>query len=111
MSGPAVPLRLVTLDGYDGTHWTAPTSYAPLGATDAERVAAGRPAHAYGEPADPPHVDWAATGCPTPGWPTAISDGRAVVDDDTGTAFLATAEAIDPALGAPKTPTPAPPTT
>lgn len=97
VSGPAVPLRLVTLDGYDGTHWTAPTSFAPLGSTDAQRALPGglrtRTASV--------RLHLTALGgswLPTPGWPTAISDDRAVVDNDTGTAFLATAEAIDPAL-------------
>ncbi|MEO5662125.1 MAG: DUF3488 and transglutaminase-like domain-containing protein [Nocardioides sp.] len=98
VSGPAVPLRLVTLDGYDGTHWTAPTSYAPLGSTDAERAL---PAGLRTRTASL-RIHLTSLGgnwLPTPGWPTAISDGRAVVDNDTGTAFLATAEAIDPASG------------
>ena len=100
VSGPAVPLRLVTLDGYDGTHWSAPTSFAPLGSTDAERTLPGgldiRTASL--------RVHLTSLGgnwLPTPGWPTALSDGRAVIDNDTGTAFLATAEAIDPAFGDP----------
>ncbi len=98
VSGPAVPLRLVTLDGYDGTHWTAPTSYAPLGSTDAERIL---PSGVRTRTASL-RIHLTSLGgnwLPTPGWPTAISDGRAVVDNDTGTAFLATPEAIDPASG------------
>ena len=109
VSGPAVPLRLVTLDGYDGTHWTAPTSYAPLGSTDVERALPGglrtRTVNL--------RIHLTSLGgnwLPTPGWPTALSDDRAVVDNDTGTAFLATAEATDPALGADPTDPDASPT-
>lgn len=97
VSGPKVPLRLVTLDNYDGTHWSAPTSYAPLGSTDAERALPG----GLSTRTASLRIKLTSLGgnwLPTPGWPTALSDGRAVVDNDTGTAFLATAEAIDPAL-------------
>ena len=97
VSGPAVPLRLVTLDGYDGTHWTAPTSYAPLGATD---TGPALPAGLRTRTASV-RIHLTSLGgnwLPTPGRPSALSDGRAVVDNDTGTAFLATDEAIDPAL-------------
>ncbi|WP_133176494.1 DUF3488 and transglutaminase-like domain-containing protein [Nocardioides currus] len=98
VSGPAVPLRLVTLDGYDGTHWTAPTSYAPLGSRDADvSLPPGRRTRT-----STLRVHLTSLGgswLPTPGWPTAISEERAVVDDETGTAFLATADALDPASG------------
>ncbi|HXH79864.1 DUF3488 and transglutaminase-like domain-containing protein [Nocardioides sp.] len=99
VSGPAVPLRLVTLDSYDGTHWTAPTSYAPLGSTDAERVLPGG-LRTRTVSLRVHLTELGGNWLPTPGWPTAISESRAVVDNDTGTAFLATAEAIDPAMGA-----------
>lgn len=99
VSGPRVPLRLVTLDGYDGTHWTAPTSYAPLGSTErAQSLPRGRRSSTVSL-----RIDLTALGgnwLPTPGFPTALSDNRAVVDDETGTAFLATTEALDPALDA-----------
>ncbi len=98
VSGPAVPLRLVTLDSYDGTHWTAPTSYAPIGSTDAGPSLPG----ALRTRAASLRIHLTSLGgnwLPTPGWPTAISDERAVVDNDTGTAFLAGDDAVDPALG------------
>lgn len=84
--GARVPLRLVTLDAYDGRQWTAATRFAPLG-TGAET------------PLPPGDVTREATveveldrlggnWLPTPGQPTELSDPDAVVDPDTGTVYL-----------------------
>lgn len=110
VTGPAVPLRLVTLDGYDGTHWTAPTRFAPLDSAAADS-GEGADGEADADGALPRgvrtrtaslRIHLTALGgnwLPTPGSPTAISAERAVVDRQTGTAFLATDESVDPALG------------
>ena len=100
VSGPAVPLRLVTLDGYDGTHWTAPPTMrrsAPPTRADAARWPAAA-ASLRSPPPDRAGRQLAAHSR----LPAALSDDRAVVDNDTGT-LPGDAEGIDPALdlGAP----------
>jgi hypothetical protein len=42
VTGDAVPLRLVTLDEYDGAQWRAATRYAPLGTGSASPLAGER---------------------------------------------------------------------
>lgn len=85
VSGDAVPLRLVTLDEYDGVQWRAATRYAPFGT--------------IGEPLLPPgdlrrtvSVDVAfdrlgGRWLPAPGDPVEVSADDAVVDLRTGTLY------------------------
>jgi hypothetical protein len=83
--GDRVPLRLVTLDQYDGAQWRAATKFAPFGTV--------------GEPVLPPGdrrrtatvaVAFDRLGgrwLPSPGDPTAVTAADAVVDLRTGTLY------------------------
>lgn len=84
VSGDAVPLRLVTLDSYDGTQWRAATRYAPLGTSTADPL--------QGEQRRTSTVAVAFAGLgghwlPSPGDPTTVSEPDAVVDTVTGTLY------------------------
>lgn len=85
VSGDRVPLRLVTLDQYDGVQWRAATRFAPFGTV--------------GEPLLPPGdlrrtttvvVAFDRLGgrwLPTPGDPTSTTADDAVIDLRTGTLY------------------------
>ncbi|SDC72959.1 DUF3488 and transglutaminase-like domain-containing protein [Nocardioides lianchengensis] len=85
VAGDRVPLRLVTLDQYDGAQWRAATRYAPFGT--------------IGEPVLPPGdlrrtatvaVAFEGLGgrwLPAPGDPVDVSSEDAVVDPRTGTLY------------------------
>ena len=84
VTGDAVPLRLVTLDSYDGTQWRAATRYAPLGTSTTEPLT--------GEQRRTSSVTVAFAGLgghwlPSPGDPTSVSESDAVVDAVTGTLY------------------------
>lgn len=84
VAGDAVPLRLVTLDSYDGTQWRAATRYSPLGTSTDEPLT--------GEQRRTSTVRVAFAGLgghwlPSPGDPTEVSEPDAVVDTVTGTLY------------------------
>lgn len=85
VTGDRVPLRLVTLDQYDGVQWRSATRFAPFGTV--------------GEPPLPPGDRRRTTSVsvafdrlggrwlPTPGDPTAVTADHAVIDLRTGTLY------------------------
>uniref|UniRef100_UPI00187800AD transglutaminaseTgpA domain-containing protein n=1 Tax=Nocardioides lijunqiniae TaxID=2760832 RepID=UPI00187800AD len=83
--GDEVPLRLVTLERYDGRQWTAATRFAPLGTggdralPDGDRVSEATVEVALDELAG----GW----LPSPGRPRLVSDRDALVDPTTGTVY------------------------
>jgi len=85
VDGDAVPLRLVTLEDYDGRQWTSATRFAPLGTGGDSSLAPGRYPHTatvevmFDELGGP----W----LPTPGRPVSVSDRDALVDPTTGTVY------------------------
>ncbi|GAW47807.1 MULTISPECIES: transglutaminaseTgpA domain-containing protein [unclassified Nocardioides] len=84
VTGDAVPLRLVTLDDYDGAQWRAATRYAPLGTTSPEPLTGER------RRTSTVTVTLAGLGgnwLPSPGDPTRVSEPDAVVDTGTGTLY------------------------
>jgi hypothetical protein len=83
--GDAVPLRLVTLERYDGRQWTGSTRFAPLGTGGDHSLPEGaHPATATVEvTVDELRGSW----LPTPGRPTRVSDRDALVDPTTGTVY------------------------
>ncbi|WP_343910355.1 transglutaminaseTgpA domain-containing protein, partial [Nocardioides aquiterrae] len=90
VTGDDVPLRLVTLDEYDGSQWRAATRYAPLGTVSAAPLT--------GERRRTSTVSVALTGLgghwlPSPGDPTSVSAPGAVVDTATGTLYDPEADA------------------
>jgi transglutaminase-like putative cysteine protease len=83
VSGDAVPLRLVVLDSYDGSQWSASTRFAPFGSP-------GRPILPAGARQREVRNKVTITGLggqwlPAPGNPVAVSDRGALVDLATGT--------------------------
>ena len=92
VSGPVVPLRLVTLDSYDGNQWSAATRYRPV--PEAEPPATpppGRSTRSATVSVDV--VDVPGRWLPSPGWPTAVSADGAVVEPVSGNLYLPTADA------------------
>lgn len=85
--GPEVPLRLVTLDTYDGRQWTAATRVAPLGtgAPPGRALPEGtqRRQAAVEVELDGLGGNW----LPTPGSPSTVSDREALVDPGTGSMY------------------------
>lgn len=80
--GDAVPLRLVTLDEYDGAQWRAATRYAPFGTAVDTPLTGDRRRTATVE------VTFAGLGgswLPSPGDPVEVSEPDALVDVSTGT--------------------------
>lgn len=85
VDGDPVPLRLVTLERYDGRQWTSATRYAPLGTGGDRSLAPGR--HAQ-EASVEVRIDKLGGGwLPTPGRPVTVSDRDALVDPTTGTVY------------------------
>lgn len=94
VTGPVVPLRLVTLDTYDGDTWTSGTRFEPV--TESRQ-----------DPVPPPGgstrsstvrvemVDLEGRWLPSPGRPTEISTDRALVEPTSGNLYLATTDAAD----------------
>ncbi len=97
VSGDPVPLRLVTLDSYDGTQWSAATRYAPFGSP--------------GDPSLPPgplqrrfQNTVTVTGLggnwlPSPGRPSTVSGRDALVDPETGTLLAPDSGEATPGTG------------
>jgi transglutaminase-like putative cysteine protease len=80
--GDAVPLRLVTLDEYDGAQWRAATRYAPFGtAVETPLVGEQRRTATVVVAFDGLGGSW----LPSPGDPVAVSEPDALVDVETGT--------------------------
>lgn len=83
--GPAVPLRLLVLDEYDGTQWTAATSYQALPADGRTGLAGGPTARAATVQVtlDGLGGHW----LPSPGTPTSIGYSEALLDAGSGTLY------------------------
>lgn len=82
VTGDAVPLRLVTLDEYDGAQWRAATRYAPFGTAVETPLVGERRRTATVV------VSFAGLGgswLPSPGDPVAVSEPDTLVDVETGT--------------------------
>lgn len=82
VSGDAVPLRLVTLDEYDGAQWRAATRYAPFGTAVETPLVGDRRRTATVTVA---FVGLGGSWLPSPGDPVAVSEPDALVDVETGT--------------------------
>ncbi|WP_340539576.1 transglutaminase family protein [Nocardioides sp. GXZ039] len=83
--GAEVPLRLVVLDKYDGTQWTAATRYEELPADGRTGLRSGSFAHP-----DTVQVQFSRLGgnwLPSPGMPTSIALDGALIDRGTGTLY------------------------
>lgn len=97
VSGPAVPLRLVTLDAYDGAKWSARTRFEPVtespGTTDAEGPLLGSSTRTVTTQVEV--VDLAGRWLPSPGWPTSVSLDDALVEPVSGNLYLPVAEDVD----------------
>lgn len=88
VTGPVVPLRLVTLDTYDGALWSARSRFRP--ATEA--------AGGDGDPllgtstrsrtVDVEVLDLPGRWLPSPGWPTSVSLRDALVEPVSGNLYL-----------------------
>lgn len=85
VSGDAVPLRLVTLDSFNGTAWSAATEYVPFGT----RIPGQLPAAPRRQEAtvEIRLADLGGVWLPVPGAPVSVSDDDALVDPITGTLF------------------------
>lgn len=85
VSGDVVPLRLVTLDSFNGTAWSAATEYVPFGT----RIPGQLPAAPRRQEAtvEVRLGDLGGVWLPVPGAPTSVSDRDALVDPITGTLF------------------------
>ncbi|MCW2791140.1 MAG: putative rane protein [Nocardioides sp.] len=83
--GDAVPLRLVTLDRYDGSQWKAATDYTRLGSIAAPPVAPGdrQRTSTVTVQFDGLGGQW----LPSPGYPVSVSEVDALVDPTTGTLY------------------------
>jgi transglutaminase-like putative cysteine protease len=83
--GDAVPLRLVTLDRYDGSQWKTATDYTRLGGIGAPPVAAGdrQRTSTVTVQFDGLGGQW----LPAPGRPVSVSEVDALVDPSTGTLY------------------------
>jgi len=104
VAGDRVPLRLVTLDEYDGVQWRAATRYAPFGTLGAPVLPPGevRRTARVEVVLDKLGGQW----LPSPGDPAEVSAEEAVVDPRTGTlydpaAHAETAYAVTAATDAP----------
>lgn len=83
--GAEVPLRLVVLDDYDGTQWTAATTYDLLRSDGRTGLTPG----SYPQESTV-QVQFEALGgswLPSPGLPSAVGLPEAAVDDETGTLY------------------------
>lgn len=85
VAGDRVPLRLVTLDQYDGVQWRATTRFAPFGTIGAPVLPPGdlRRTTTVEVAFEKLGGNW----LPSPGDPTAVSADDAVVDLRTGTLY------------------------
>lgn len=84
-SGPVVPLRLVTLDAYDGAQWSARTRYEPLADTRADPLL-GTGTRTLTTRVE--LLDLAGRWLPSPGWPTEVSARDALVEPVSGNLYL-----------------------
>jgi transglutaminase-like putative cysteine protease len=90
VTGDPVPLRLATLDTYDGTHWQATTRFAPFGTEPAGLPPGARQRRATAEVT---FTGLDGHWLPSPGEPVSLSgDDEALVDPGTGTLYDAVAE-------------------
>ncbi len=89
VTGPVVPLRLVTLDTYDGDTWTSDTDYEPLPESTREPgLPPGSSTRASTVRVET--VDLEGRWLPSPGRPTEISTDRALVEPVSGNLYLPT---------------------
>ncbi|WGY00096.1 transglutaminaseTgpA domain-containing protein [Nocardioides sp. QY071] len=81
--GDRVPLRLVVLDDYDGTQWTAATRYQPFDTGGTTPLPRGRVERSASQQVRITGLrgPW----LPTPGQPSTVSDPAILVDVPTGT--------------------------
>lgn len=84
--GPEVPLRLVTLDDYDGSSWSSATRFAAFGTTEEPPLPAGRRQQEI--TAEVQLLDLVRPWLPTTGQPERISLREALLDTATGTVFV-----------------------
>ncbi|GAA1923073.1 transglutaminaseTgpA domain-containing protein [Nocardioides hwasunensis] len=94
VAGPVQPLRLVTLDTYDGAGWTTGTRYQPVGEVtyDDSRPLLGTSPRTSTVRVE--MVDIEGRWLPSPGWPTAVSDPDAVVEPTSGNLYLPSSDGI-----------------
>ncbi|GAA5154472.1 hypothetical protein GCM10023340_38070 [Nocardioides marinquilinus] len=83
--GPAVPLRLVVLDDYDGVQWTASTRYEQL--PDDGRTGLGAGAYRQDSTVQVQFRELGGNWLPSPGTPTSIALPDALLDPGTGTLY------------------------
>lgn len=85
VDGDPVPLRLVTLERYDGRQWTSATRFAPLGTGGDRSLAPGR--FEKTATVEVRVEELGGSWLPTPGRPDSVSDRDALVDPTTGTVY------------------------
>ncbi|NYE35136.1 transglutaminase-like putative cysteine protease [Nocardioides cavernae] len=94
VTGPVVPLRLVTLDTYDGAQWSTRTRFEPVTEDLAGRTAAGGAdgpllgGSTRTRTAEVEVLDLPGRWLPSPGWPTAVSLRDALVEPVSGNLYL-----------------------
>lgn len=109
VAGPVVPLRLVTLDTYDGAQWSAATRFQPVaetstGAGDGPLLGTSTRTRT----AEVEVLDLPGRLLPSPGWPTSVTLRDALVEPVSGNLYLpvsesATERTVDPGTGPART--------
>lgn len=92
VTGPVVPLRLVTLDTYDGAQWSAPSGFRPAAEVSG---GAGDPllgTSTRSRTADVEVLDLPGRWLPSPGWPTSVSLRDALLEPVSGNLYLPATE-------------------
>ncbi|MBC2933197.1 transglutaminase domain-containing protein [Nocardioides sp. zg-1228] len=92
VSGPVGPLRLVTLDRYDGAQWSAGTRYSPVGETYDVAPLLGSSTRSSTVRVE--MVDIEERWLPSPGWPTEVSTDDAVVEPVSGNLWLTSSDGL-----------------
>lgn len=86
VDGPEVPLRLVTLDDYDGAQWSSATRFAKFGTEGSPALPPGTRQQEITEKIDV--IKLVGQWLPSAGQPVSISEPDALLDPGTGSIHL-----------------------